>query len=444
MSIFTAKWISEKNGCESPVFRKKFIAGKVKSAVADVCGLGWFELYVNGQPVSKNVFEPAVSTYGNLNGKYTQYPIRDVFNSPRVYFCRYDITELLEEGENVLAMHLGNGWFNQYRVLNEGSFQIGTPRLAFCVTFETADGRIIEIESDTCVMAGRSHIIENNIYYGEKQDLHLFGDFYSLDFSERDFSAAVPTEPPEGKLTLFDFGPERVSQEMRPVFLGAVGGKKFYDAGEVITGRVRFDTNYSGKIRFEFAEELTDEGLLDFSTVGNEWVPWRVQTFECIADAIEHRNVYPHFVWYAFRYFSVEGEVENLSCEVIHTDLPVTSVFRCGNNILNKLYEIYIRTQQNNVHGCVPSDCPHRERLGYTGDGQITCASVMMMFDARKMYKKWMQDIVDCQDISSGHVQHTAPFFGGGGGPAGWGGAMIVVPYQYYKIYGDDELMWDF
>ena len=93
------------------------------------------------------------------------------------------------------------------------------------------------------------------------------------------------------------------------------------------------------------------------------------------------------------------------------------------------------------MHGSIPSDCPHRERLGYTGDGQVAAAATMMTMDCQDFYRKWMQDILDTQDTISGHVQHTAPLGGGGGGPVGWGGAIVIVPYRYFKQYGDTELL---
>ena len=105
------------------------------------------------------------------------------------------------------------------------------------------------------------------------------------------------------------------------------------------------------------------------------------------------------------------------------------------------MYMLFISTQLNNMHGSFPSDCPHRERLGYTGDGQLCAPAAMLMLDCKEFYKKWIQDIIDCQDKLSGHIQHTAPFMGGGGGPGGWGSAIITVPFAYYKQYGDIEIL---
>lgn len=104
------------------------------------------------------------------------------------------------------------------------------------------------------------------------------------------------------------------------------------------------------------------------------------------------------------------------------------------------MYDAFLRTQLDNMHGSIPSDCPHRERLGYTGDGQLVAPTAMMMLDSKEFYKKWIRDILDCQD-TDGHIRHTAPFFGGGGGPGGWGSAVVIVPYVYYKQYGDTDIL---
>ena len=141
----------------------------------------------------------------------------------------------------------------------------------------------------------------------------------------------------------------------------------------------------------------------------------------------------PQFVWHAFRYLEVTGPgVQSVSVAVVHADTPVTAAFECSSPELNWLFDAYVRTQLDNMHGGVPSDCPHRERLGYTGDGQVCAPAAMLMLDSRAFYRKWIRDIFDSQDKTTGHVNHTAPFAGGGGGPGGWGCAAVTVPYHFY------------
>ena len=135
----------------------------------------------------------------------------------------------------------------------------------------------------------------------------------------------------------------------------------------------------------------------------------------------------------------VEGETGNVLISTVHADVPVSSTFETDNDVLNWIYRAYINTQLSNMHAGIPSDCPHIERRGYTGDGQLTCHAAMSALDAKEFYRKWINDISDCQDIKTGHVQYTAPYLRSGGGPGAWGCAIVEVPYRFYKEYGDLE-----
>ena len=190
-------------------------------------------------------------------------------------------------------------------------------------------------------------------------------------------------------------------------------------------------------ITVRHAEELAADGTLDFESAGGSD---QLQQDHYICDG-RIQTLHPLFCWHGFRYFETEGPCEVLCAEVIHTDVAVTSSFSCSDPVLNWLYETYIRTQLDNYHGCIPSDCPHRERLGYTGDGQLTAETAMLLLDAKELYRKWYQDILDSQGAETGHIPHTAPFLGGGGGPGGWGCAVYQVPLAWAKIYGDDSLL---
>ena len=443
MSIYNAKWLCEKDGFESPFFRKHFTAENVKSAELDICGLGWFECYINGKKITDAVLTPGVSTYAQPDGdKISRGPYiwNDTVTATRSYYCNFDVTELLHDGDNLLSVHLGNGWFNQKKRLAEGDFSQGAPRLCFSLNMILNDDSKILVESDESVLCGKSGILENNIFYGEVHDLSL-DNIHSTDFCEDGMDKAVLAEAPEGKLCLWTADYDKVIRSIVPIFIGENDGNKIYDVGENVAGWIAFDTETYDEVYMEFAEELCGDKSLNFRHTGTFDPREQLQTCRYIGDGKPHYDVHPHFSWQGFRYFSVRGDVTNIRCDIVHTALRKTGDFVCDDKRINTILAMYERSQLTNIHGCVPSDCPHRERLGYTGDGQITCETAMHMFDAREMYKKWMRDIVDGQDVNRGRVQNTAPFSGGGGGPAGWGGAIFVVPYMYYKMYGDDSLV---
>ncbi len=439
MIFKNAKWIAEKNGFDSPVFRKTFNTSSVKFARLSICGLGLFEAYINGSPVSDGILEPAPSNYAQMGERRLLYPLNDVFTATRAYYYTYDVTPLLKCGENLLSVHLGNGFFNQTKRTVEGDFALGCPRLIYSLEITLLNGETTRIFSDETTLSGKSFVLDNNVFYGETQDLSKAENIHTLDFNAEKLSPSRVLDYGI-ELTPSTFTRDRIVKLLTPRLIAENNGLKLYDVGENTSGRICFDTCFSGEIVIEHSEELDKAtGLkLDFMTAGGDD---QIQTAKYLGDGKPHKNVHPRFCWQGFRYFSVKGEIENPICQVIHTDLLQTADFKCQNQTINTLLEVYIRTQLTNIHGCIPTDCPHRERLGYTGDGQITSETVMQLFDTRELYKKWLQDITDCQNKNNGHIQHTAPFFGGGGGPSGWGGAVVVIPYNYYKMFGDAQIV---
>lgn len=409
------------------MFLRSFHAEKGEKAEIELCGLGWFELYLNGEKVGDQLFTPGVSNYASARSmKKLSYPLEDEMHC-RAYFLRYSLP--VREGENQLRILLGNGFYNQRLRNAEGEMAQGAPKLLYCLT--VGDREII---SDEETLVCRSVITENNLYFGEKQDLR--GEDPLMVEGEIPENA-VCAAPFEGELTLWDYPADRVIREILPRLIGTDGTKRFYDVGENITGFLRFSPVGAGQVRFAFSEEFTGKEL-DFESAGGDR---QIQADEFLCGEKRDYAVRPHFTWHGFRYFSAEGPAEDIVCCVVHTDIPVRTEFHCGDPVINWLYEAYRRSQLGNYHGCIPSDCPHRERLGYTGDGQLTSESALTVFHAERLYEKWMQDIADSQNVENGHVQHTAPFYGGGGGPCGWGGAVAIVPYSYYQATGSTALI---
>ena len=249
------------------------------------------------------------------------------------------------------------------------------------------------------------------------------------------FQNVIKAPAHETQFFVQDCPADRVERAIKPAKLFDLGEVSIYDMGENISGYPVVAATVDGAdITVRCSEEINPDGTLNFDSCDRG----QIQKDE-YRNAKKGEECMPWFTWHGFRYFELTNNAEPVRCEVVHSDCAVTSSFESGSEMLNWLYDAYIRTQLSNMHSGVPSDCPHIERLGYTGDGQLCCEAAMMLLDSQKFYKKWLEDISDCQSIGNGHVQHTAPFMGGGGGPAGWGGAIAVVPYEMYKIYGDKE-----
>lgn len=436
-------WICGGASCEAPLFRRSFWLDRTErfqSARLEICGLGYFLFYINGKRISDQELMPAMTNYASVLGCETTYPVWEERSAHRCRYLSFDLLPYLKAGENVLAVRLGNGWYHQTERIAEGKFVFGLPKLWFELTLTDADGRQEWIESDRQTLWHPGGLLKNNLFLGEVRDLRKEPEGWQgpgADLSG--WKPAQPVHAPETLLEEQTCPPDRVIRKLYPILIGEHDGRKIYDCRENIAGRVVLSClGKKGEcITVRHAEELAADGTLDFESAGGSD---QLQQDHYICDG-RIQTLHPLFCWHGFRYFETEGPCEVLCAEVIHTDVAVTSSFSCSDPVLNWLYEAYIRTQLDNYHGCIPSDCPHRERLGYTGDGQLTAETAMLLLDTKELYRKWYQDILDSQGAETGHIPHTAPFLGGGGGPGGWGCAVYQVPLAWAKIYGDDSLL---
>lgn len=430
-----AKWIGGSADAVSPVVIRHFQADRVKKAVLYVTGLGYFKAKINDRAVSEDRFIPVVSDYEPRRLEQFFYPLHDS-TTHGIYYYTYDVTQLLCQGENMLTIWLGNGWYRQTERDCEGKVSFGTAlKTIYSLVMETENGDCT-ICSDGSETWKNSEIVYSNLYIGERIDPFV-------DSAEQ---RAVIYPAPETELRPAIGVTDRVIRRLRPKVLGKIDGRLVFDAGENVSGVVRICASApkGEHIRLRFAENIQSDLNLDFRSSGAQCMcstgrP-QIMMDEFVSDGTS-RSFEPEFVWHAFRYFDVEGAFDQAEVLVIHSDTAVTAEFDSSSEGLNFLMDAFLRTQLDNMHGSIPSDCPHRERLGYTGDGQICAPAAMMLLDCQEFYRKWIQDILDCQDQRTGHVQHTAPLLGGGGGPGGWGCAIVLVPYAYYKQYGDIEIL---
>ena len=428
-----ARWIAPDEPMTVTVFVRNFTLNKTpKSAMLDITGLGYFEAYINGYPITVDKLIPVPSDYFRRDFAAATYPVHDLFTH-RIYFHTFDISVFLRQGNNELKIVTGGGWFVQNERIAEG--RMGYADRPRCIFELKLDDEIIA--SDGSEVYTDCEIRDTSLFIGETID-------YTYTPKEPKRVKTLPA--PESILTQTDAVPDRIIRKIHPTLISECKEKRIYDAGENVSALVALRAN-RGKYTLRYSEYLDGDGDLDFTstgsqsrgTSGNE----QIMTDIFISDG-ESRTFMPHFTWHAFRYFEIEGDIcgiENVEVCVIHSNVNLTAEFDSDSEGANFLFDAYARTQLSNYHGSYPSDCPHRERLGYTGDGQVCAPAAMMIFDSKALYRKWIRDILDCQDINTGHVQHTAPFQGGGGGPCGWGAAIITVPYAYIKQFGDMSIL---
>ena len=429
-----ARWIGGDPDYLAPNIRASFESPRVKRAEITICGLGYFLLYLNGQKVSDDLFVPVTSDYAPRPFHNGGKPFDEEWKH-RCYCLKYDVTAFLKEGKNELGVSLGSGFYGRKLWSpDDESICYGQLRLCYRLTWEDEAGNCGEILSGPDARWHKSEIYECDFTRGEKQDLRNCPE----DWSTADYSAWEPVsllEPLDTDYLFQNCPADKIIRRIKPRLLKEVGDERLYDAGENITGWavIRDESEEGENIQIRFSEEIDTLGNLHEKYMHRQY-------FDVISDG-KGRLLHPHHTWNAFRYFTVTGKAKVEMVAVIHSDLPVTSRFSCSSPVLKWLYDAYLRTQLCNMHGGIPSDCPHLERRGYTGDGQLTCETVLTVLNHESFLRKWIGDIADCQDIHSGHVQNTAPYVRSGGGPGGWGCAIIVAPWQYYRQYGDESIL---
>lgn len=426
----SASWVTFRDSFVSVLARKDFRAKNIVKAELSVIGLGFFEGYINGRLISEDRFLPLNTEFHKrtLMRDYGVWPEELAF---RIYVTQYDVTKLIKEGKNCICFMLGDGWYSSCHHENYGS-----KKLIFSLTLTDSKGNVTSVQSDEEVLFKEGFIKKYDLTDGETQDFTDYDDNWLI--AEADCSSwerATPCEFPETRYMTSDCPPDRVKEVISPAIIKVTDDYKIYDIGKNTTGNlvIKLPAAKGRVVRITGSEEKTSE---------NELEPTKImeQEAEFICGGYE-REASQKFTWHASRFFRVPADIKVIRFDVIYTDTDANSEFSSDDRVLKWLYDAFINTQLSNMHTGIPSDCPHLERRGYTGDGQLACDAVMATVDARKFYDKWIEDISDCQDRISGHVQNTAPYVRSGGGPGGWGGAIVHVPFMYYKHYGDPSFM---
>lgn len=417
----------------APLLRKQININKeIKEARAFVTGLGYFEFHVNGKKVSDDVLVPNQTNYGKRPGlEKGSIPLPDDFSEYRVMYLSYDITGLLEKGENILGAIVGNGFYN---APNRWTESYGTPRFIGQVYITYTDGTEDVIVTDESWKVSKSPIVMDLIYQGEHYDARLEQPGWDAPgFDDSAWNNAVCRKKPEGIMKAHMSPTDKVMERLKPVTIFK---------------------NHDGKYYVDFGQEIS--GWVRISGVKGE--AGRVIEFDYICESASGDNSYTmkgggdesyaaRFTWFVFRQVVVSNwpernlSADQITAEVVYTDVETTGEFETSNPLFNTINRIWWRSQTDNMHGGIASDCPHRERSAYTGDGQVACVTVMHNFDAKAFYTKWIQDIVGAQIKETGYIPNGAPWQPSCGGGVAWGAAVNIMPWQYYLHYGDTSIL---
>ena len=433
-------YVMTNDGVEAFYVRKTFGCDDVVSAVVRINAMGFVEPYFNGVKLTDEMFIPAWTNYEKRDLSTVSFPIYDTMTQRR-YYLEYDVTDKISR-KNALVLHVGNGWYCQTENHAEKMPKWGDPKVVFKVILTMKDGTVKEINSDSTALWKESYIKRTNIYINETIDGRDYDEtLLTAEYNDSAWNKVNEIFVEPCVMVRQFFSGDKFDFSLEPKLIADDERGKLYDlcADESGLWVVRFDDDAvaGDEAYVSFSERIDENGDFILRHTGGDW---RKQCDKYICGEAK-KEFTPVFTWRAGRYIRVDGKASLVRFDVVYSPVEVTAELKTSNENLRWFFDAYCNTQKCNIHGMIPSDCPHRERLGYTGDGQLCSAAAMTVFDSEKMYRKWIDDIADCQDIYNGHVQHTAPFYGGGGGPGGWGGAMVIVPWNFYKKFGDKSVL---
>lgn len=416
----------------APLLRKDFIVEKeVASAKIYVSGLGYFELYLNGYKVGNDVLVPNQTNYGKREGlDVTGVTLDDNFKGYNVFYLCYDLKEKLKPGKNALGSMLGNGFYNAPL---GWTMPYGSPRMIAQLHITYVDGEQDIIVSDTSWKVACSAIVSNGIYSGEHYDARLEQTDWCLPERDiNDWQSAVVRKAPEGELQAQMACSDKVMEELKPRKITRLdNGNYKVDFGEEIAGWVHLKN-----MRGETGRKIDIRYICESPNGANTYI-MKGKAPESYA---------ARFTWFVFREVEIinwpgELEEDNLTAEAVYTDIETTGHFECSNELFNQINKIWKRSFTDNAHGSILSDCPHRERSAYTGDGQVSCVTVMHNYDAAPLYTKWINDMLLAQNKATGYVPNGAPWQPGCGGGVAWGAALNIMPWEFYLHYGDKNIL---
>jgi alpha-L-rhamnosidase len=408
--------------------RKEFALAKpVARATAYVCGLGLFEMYLNGAKVGDHVLDPAL----------TDYDKRDLYET-------FDVTSQLKQGTNAIGVILGNGRFYSPRPKTARGY--GQPRLLLQVNVEYADGSTQQIISDeSWKLTSDGPIRANNEYDGEEYDARKEMKGWSeAGFDDSGWAAAQIVAAPAGVLAAQDSEPMRVMETIHPVAVKSPKpGQYVFDMGQNMVGWCRLSVNGPAGtvVRLRHAERLNPDGTIYVDNMRTAKVT-DVYTLSGHGDEVYE----PRFTYHGFRYVEVTGfpgapALTNLDGRVVYDSLADTGSFECSNALLNQIYHnIYWGTRGN--YRSIPTDCPQRdERQGWLGDRSAECWGESFMFDLPAFYTKWLNDIRD-DERPSGSIPDVAPrYWSTYNDGVVWPSTYVIIPHMLYERYGDQRIL---
>ena len=433
---WTAKWITADMSADTPaILRKKFRASGRENARIYVTGLGIFELYLNGKKVGEEYLAPGYHSY-----------------DLHLQVQTYDLTGLLNKGENELQIWLGDGWFRGRLGFGEGSINLyGDRCYAICEVYENNE---LILKTDDTWQSGESPVVFSNIYDGEIYDSRK----EVQDNDESCWKYKVREENPEkcktAQMTDRYSLPVVIKEEIKPHLLVTPKEEQVLDFGQNMTGW----TNFECELPEGFSIRLSASEILQNECFYRENLRTAKAEFTYISNG-RRAFVRPHFTFYGFQYMKVEymnpdgslitgKELEKYQIQTekftgchLRSDFDQTGWIHTGDAKVNQLFSNALWGQKDNFLD-VPTDCPQRdERLGWTGDAQVFSETACYNMYVPAFFRKYMWDMRAEQELTEGAGMNVVPRMKEGllaeTGSCPWADAAVVIPWNVYRFFGN-------
>jgi alpha-L-rhamnosidase len=414
-------------------------------ATAYICGLGYYELYINGRRVGDRRLDPAFTDYMR-----------------RVLYATYDVSDLVKTGDNAVGVMLGNGF---YCLQTPDLFQLEKapwrtpPRMRLNLVVEFDDGSTSTLASDGQWKCSTGPIQFNCVRGGETIDARKDpGQWSEAGYDDAGWKPALEVAPPLGRLSAEALSPIRITEQFEPRRITEPKpGVYLADFGRNLAGWVRWTA--SGRpgqlVTLDYNEALNQDGTLDRKAQTTHTYG-RYQHQECILSGATNEVFEPRFTYHAFRYVEFRGldrapRPEDLTACRLHTQLRRTSSFECSDPQLQQLHAAARRTLEDCTWGG-PTAEPVREKVIWLGDDNFCLDAYFYLFDCGLLYRKQAQDLMDAQE-ANGHIGPVVP--NGGWGEQGkgkigqlhfcdspwWSMALAFGVQRLCTDYGDPETL---
>ncbi|UCG46355.1 MAG: family 78 glycoside hydrolase catalytic domain [Phycisphaerales bacterium] len=443
------KWIGADKSISAPLLRKEFgIDKEVERASVYVCGLGFYEVYINGEKVGDHVLDPATTYYNN------DIPLE---LNDRVLYVSYDVTNHLKTGRNGIGVMLGNGWYSaEADIPGPPSHRApygDRPVLILQMCIEFTDGEFMSIATDDTWKASSGPITYNDYCNGEAYDARLEKPGWSSPgYDDSDWRTAVFVEAPGGVPTSQMLPPTKVVKTIKPVRITEPkAGVYVYDFGQHFSGwtKLHVSGQRGAQVTLRHAGRVHDDGTLD---ARNNLHPKHIarQTDTYILKG-EGREVWePRFTLHGFRYAEVSGfpgkpTLENLEGRFVHSAVETTGSFTCSNSLINQIHRNVCWTFLSSLQG-IPQDAADRaERLSWLGDVGFVGEDYIYNFDMAGFWSKWVRDIKDSQK-PNGDVPVVCPLHWRSKNPPygllpAWKSTYPILIWYVHWYYGDQRIL---